>query len=173
MFSEFTCTECLCDSFCKDYEVQKSVQDTCVQKPETIEFVEMDDQIDIDDSTDGVCNDDDANGQTDVSDTSDVDDDDGDDEFKPGDIVWAKHGRIWYPAQIHSLADLLSHLQSHFSLQRDKLLVKWFGEENYSSVTITQVDILGENLIDAATAKSKFIMEQYNIALGQRLSYIS
>ena len=135
----------------------------------------MDDQSEPDDST-GACDDDDDNGQTDVSDEEDDDDDNNDDdvEFNPGDVVWAKHGCIWYPAQIHSLADLPSHLQNRFSAQKDKLIVKWFGEDNYSSVTVNHLYVLGENLIDAArAAKSKFIMEQYNIALGQRLSYTS
>ena len=43
---------------------------------------------------------------------------------------------------------------------------------NFSSVNSSQIDILRENLVHAAkAAKSAFIMEQYNIALGKRLSY--
>ena len=48
------------------------------------------------------------------------------------------------------------------------VIVKWFGENNFSSVSSSQIDALGENLVDAArAAKSTFIMEQYNIALGK------
>ena len=111
VLNEFTCTECSCDGLCKECTAQKSVQDTDVEKPETIQFVEMEDQNEPDDLT-GACNDDDDNGQTDVSDGDNSDDDVEDDEFNPGDVVWAKHGCIWYPAQIHSLADLPFHLQN-------------------------------------------------------------
>ena len=43
---------------------------------------------------------------------------------------------------------------------------------NLSSVNSFQIDVLGENLVDAArAAKSTFIMAQYNIAPGKRRSY--
>ena len=42
---------------------------------------------------------------------------------------------------------------------------------NFSSVNSSQIDVLGENLVDAArAAKSTFIMVQY-IAPGKRRSY--
>ena len=44
---------------------------------------------------------------------------------------------------------------------------------NFSSVNSSQIDVLGENLVDAArAAKSTFIMGQYNIAPGKWLLYI-
>ena len=56
---------------------------------------------------------------------------------------------------------------------KNKLIIKWIGEDNYSSVTYNQVDVLGENLSDDTRAtKSKHIMQQYNVALGLRFSYI-
>ena len=64
-------------------------------------------------------------------------------------MIWAKHGRIWYPAQICSFNYVPSNLPHWFSVQNEK--------------------VLGENLVDAA--KSTFIMGQYNIALEKRLSY--
>ena len=43
---------------------------------------------------------------------------------------------------------------------------------NFSSVNSSKIDVLGENLVDAArSAKSTFIMGQYNIALGKIISY--
>ena len=43
---------------------------------------------------------------------------------------------------------------------------------NFSSVNSSQIDVLGENLVDVArAAKSTFIMGQYNTALGKRLWY--
>ena len=87
-------------------------------------------------------------------------------------MIWAKHGRIWYPAQIRSLNDVPSNLQHRFRVQNNKVIVKWFGENNFSSFNSTQTNVLGENLVDSArVAKSTFIIEQYNIALGKRLSY--
>ena len=88
--------------------------------------------------------------------------------------MWVKHGRNWFPAQIVTLADVPPHLKQRFSGQRDKLIVKWVGEENYNTKSTDQIQTLDENLSDAAlAAKSKYIMQQYNIALGMRLSYVS
>ena len=43
-----------------------------------------------------------------------------------------------------------------------------FGENNFSSVNSCQIDVLGENLADVArAARSTFIMEECNIALGK------
>ena len=50
------------------------------------------------------------------------------------------------------------------------MIVKWFGENNFLSVNSSQIDVLGENLVDAAKAViSVFIMEHYNIALAKGL----
>ena len=40
-------------------------------------------------------------------------------EFNPGDVIWAKDGRIWYPAQICSLNDVPSNLQHQFCVQNN------------------------------------------------------
>ena len=59
------------------------------------------------------------------------------------------------------------------SCKKDKLIVKWFGEDTFSSVDAKDVDVLGENLIDASrAARSHYITQQYNLALGQRYSYV-
>ena len=168
VLNEFTCTECENSNSCEDCKKQKSFLKSNVEKPETVNYVEIEDQIDVDDDEEN-CKDGDDEGQTDdETDTSE----DEDSEFNPGDIIWAKYGRIWYPAQIYSLADVPVHLQSQFQGQKEKVIVKWFGEDKYSSVLVNQLDVLGENLIDAArAAKSKYIMGQYNQALGQKLSY--
>ena len=72
--------------------------------------------------------------------------------------------RIWHPVQICCLNDVPSNLLHWFCIQNNKVIVKWFGENNFSSVNSSQNDVLGENLVDAA--RSTFIMKQYNIALG-------
>ena len=170
VLNEFTCNECEYHELCEDCVKQKSFLQSSIEKPKTVEYVEIEDQADTDDDDDNCCNDDDDDGQTDEA--SDTSDEDNESEFNPGDIIWAKHGRIWYPAQIYCLANLPEHIQSLFQRQKEKVIVKWFGEDNYSSLNVKQVDVLGENLVDASrAAKSQFIMEQYNQALGQRLSY--
>ena len=46
------------------------------------------------------------------------------------------------------------------------MIVKWFEENTFSSVNSSQIDVHGENLVDAAiAARSTFLMEQY-ITLG-------
>ena len=50
--------------------------------------------------------------------------------------------------------------------------VKWFRQNNFSSVNSSQIDVISENLVDAVrAARSTFIVEQYNIALGKRFPY--
>ena len=56
--------------------------------------------------------DDDYQSKTDESDESS-------EEFNPGDVIWAKHGRIWDPAQICSLNDVPSNSQHRFCVQND------------------------------------------------------
>ena len=59
-----------------------------------------------------------------------------------------------------SLADIPENLQQLFQLTKNKLIVKWIGENTYSSVNCNQIDIQGENLLGTArAAKSKYIME--------------
>ena len=116
--------------------------------------------------------DDDDNDDQGQNDESDESSEIEEEEFNPGDVIWAKHGRIWYPAQICTLNDAPSNLQHRFCVQNNKVIVKWFGQNNLSLVNSSQINVLGENLVDAArAAKSTFTMAKYNIALGKRLSY--
>ena len=113
--------------------------------------------------------DDDDEGQNDESYESSENEEE---KFNPGDVIWAKHDRIQYPAQIRTLNDVPSNLQHRFCVQNNKVIVKWFRQNNLSLVNSSQIDVLGENLVDAArAAKSTFTMAKYNIALGKRLSY--
>ena len=36
--------------------------------------------------------------------------------FKPGDIVWARHGRFWYPATVISPTEVADSLKNFFSV---------------------------------------------------------
>ena len=68
--------------------------------------------------------DDDDNNDQGYTDESDESSEDEEEEFNPGDVIWAKHGRIWYPAQICSLNDVPSNLQHRFCVQNNKVIVK-------------------------------------------------
>ena len=71
--------------------------------------------------------DDDDNDDQGQNDESDESSEIEEEEFNPGDVIWAKHGRIWYPAQICTLNDAPSNLQHRFCVQNNKVIVKWFG----------------------------------------------
>ena len=115
------------------------------------------------DECDDQCRDVDDEGQTDVSDDESENEMDEstteeNDEHNPGDIVWAQHGRIWYPAQVVTSGDLPPQLQKQFSTLKEKVIVKWFGENNFSYLNPKQIDSLGKNLVDASrAAKSKYM----------------
>ena len=66
-------------------------------------------------------------------------------------VVWMMYPVIWNIGSVYEITKLLL---------------------NFSSVNSSQIDVLGENLVDAArAAKSIFVTEQYNIPLGERFSY--
>ena len=136
--------------------------------PEKVEYLDMMDieNTDSNSEEDAQFDDKDDQGQTNDSDESNEDEEQKcGDVWCRGDMIWAKHARIWYPAQICSLNDVRSNLQHWFPVQNNKVLVKWFGENNFSSVSSSQIDVLHENLVDVARA-ARSIMEQYNIALA-------
>ena len=145
----------------------KQIDETNVITLEKVEYVDLTDIKNTNNNEDAQFHDDDQ-GQTNESDESSEDEEE---KFNPGDVIWAKHGRIFYPGQICSLNDVPSNLQHRFLVQ-NKVIVKSFGENNFPSVNSSQIDVLGENLVDAArAAKSIFVAEQYNIPLGERFSY--
>ena len=79
---------------------------------------------------------------------------------------------MWYPAEVCALSDVPAELQTNFRKCKDKRIVRWYGESSFSVVGDNNLDILGENLVDARrAARSKHIMEQYNAALGEKLSF--
>ena len=144
------------------------------QTPEKVEYLDLTDieNTESNNNEDAQFHDNDDQGQADEWDTWDESSEDKEEEVNPGNATWAKHGRIWYPAQICSLNDVPSNLQHRFRVQNNKVIVKCFEENNFSSVNSSQIDVLDENLVDVArAAKFTFIMEEYNIALGKWHSY--
>ena len=97
--------------------------------PEKVEYLDLMDieNTDSNNNEDAQFHDDDGQGQTDESDESSEDENE---EFNLGDVICAKHGRIWYPAQICRLNDVPSNLQHRFHVQNNKVIVKWLGKNN-------------------------------------------
>lgn len=152
---KLTCVQCtpakLCEQ-CSSCEPSISTVDEDTDKPEQ--------EI--------ICNDDEDDGPTDLS-SSDPDSDIDEESFKPGDVVWAKHGRMWYPARVVSPFDVPEHLKGPLTrhLTQSKVLVKWYGEDNFSSITIDHLDYLAENKIDSARAsRSHNMLLLYQEALA-------
>ena len=170
--SALTCVDCQINELCDACLKLRIVHKDDIVHPKKVTYVEREtdalDRLPSFESEDEIVDSEDE-GQTDVDTDSD---EEQEIDYKSGDIVWAKYGRIWYPAKVCCLADLPESLQVRFSKYKDKLIVKWFGENMYSSVTASQIDVLEENLVDAArAARSSHILKQYNIALGTKLAY--
>ena len=79
-------------------------------------------------------------GQTDLSESDESDSEDNDSRtYSPGDIVWGKYGRFWYPAVIVSLTDVPEQFRKKFSRVEDNFILKWFGEDRFSAVKIHSI----------------------------------
>ena len=61
-----------------------------------------------------------------------------------GDIVWGKHGRIWYPARVCSNEEVPDNILKKLGRNlMGKMIVKWWGEENYSALPECRIERLG------------------------------
>ena len=178
---DLTCSNCKSDSVCNECNKADTIDKSEIRYPEKIEYVKKVQEhsrcskkfqdVKVIEENDEDCRDGEDNGSSDFE-GSDISDDDEAAAFAPGEIVWAKHGTVWYPAEICSLSDVPYSLQTNFPKCKNKLIVKWFGEETFSVVGENNLDVLGENLVDAKrAARSKNITQQYNAALGRKLCY--
>ena len=120
---DLTCSGCSIEDFCNDCKTLKQIDKTNVITPEKNKYLDLTDieNTGSNNNEDAHFHDDDDQGQTNESDESSEDEEE---EFNPGDVIWAKHGRIWYPAQICSLNDVPSNLQHRFCVQNNKVIVK-------------------------------------------------
>ena len=115
----------------------------------------------------GKVQDQEDDGPSDLSGTDD-DEDQEESQFTPDDVVWAKHGRTWYPAKVVSCADVPEKLhKSLFRNKVDELVVQWYGEKTFSWKKTSQLDHLSENRIDSSRAsKSHRMLLLYQEALS-------
>ena len=104
-------------------------------------------------------------GQTD----EEPDEDDTDDvAFNHGQIVWAKYGRKSYPAKIVGKEDVSEKYQKQlFSVNSDGFtVVHWYGENSYSKIKVSKIQILRESREDSKLADQPDILLKYNMALA-------
>ena len=116
VFFEWTCNECTNNDICHDCNLKKSGTKDDVIRSENIEFVSADEQHEYEfDQASNFVNEDSDNGQTDVSDESD---NETEAEYNSGELIWAKHGRVWYPAQTCYLPEVPVHPQKRFQCKK-------------------------------------------------------
>ena len=113
-------------------------------------------------------------GKTDAESDDDSSSDDEeeikDNDITAGDIVWGMYGRIWYPAQDCTLTDISENTRKLFRNNLQKLILKWYGEENFSLVKESKVERLAENKVDAQRAsRSQTMQKLYNTTLADLL----
>ena len=66
-----------------------------------------------------------------------------------GDIVCAKHEKVWYLAQVFTQNEIPEHvLQKLTKNIQGKLFVKCWGEDNFSVITESNVEPLAQNKVD-------------------------
>ena len=125
VLTDQTCSACSIDAFCDDCKTSKQIDKTNVITSEKVEYPDLTDveNTDSNNSKDPQFHDDDDDDQS-QSDKSDESSEDEEEEFNRGDMIWAKHGRICYHAQICSLNDVSSNLQRWFHVQNNKVIVK-------------------------------------------------
>ena len=159
---QWTCTKCTVASVCEECRESSNI----VSLGNVILGTEDDsilaENIELQDSED--------EGQTDNEEEEDSDVPEEDDDISPGDVVWGLCGRIWYPAKVCSLLDLPEDMQNSFRNSQQKLILKWYGENNFSLVRASKVEQLAENKVDAQRASRSAKMQiLYNTALEDLL----
>lgn len=146
---ERSCVECSPNNFCDKCDA-KSVTLSCADDEDTEDMPQI------------VDNDDEA---TDYSGSESEDENDG---IAPGDIVWGKYGKYWYPGKVVPQQDVpIEHHNFLRCNDSHKVVVKWYGENSFSKIKINNLDLLAENKVDAArAARSSYIHECYQLALS-------
>ena len=66
-------------------------------------------------------------GASDLS--SDSDDNPAEDSISPGDVVWAKYGRTWYPGKVAASYDIPPNQQRNFVRCKgdNSVVIGWHG----------------------------------------------
>ena len=157
---ELSCNKCTMNEVCEE-----CLADEGATQEDIIKGNEFNDE-----ERDNVFHDDDDYGQSDAS-SDDDDSKDDDESVTVGDIVWASHGRIWYPAKICAAGEVPETVLSKLGCSLGgKVIVKWWDKDNYSAVPESQVEQLARNKVDEPRAnKSVQIARSYHAALSELL----
>ena len=68
---------------------------------------------------------------------------------KYNDIVCAKHGKIWYPAQVFTQNEIPEHVLVKINQKHPgQSICKRWGEDNFSVFTESNVEPLAQNKVD-------------------------
>ena len=85
----------------------------------------------------------------------------------PGSIVWVLWGGRRYPAKVILMSDVPEGLRA--SMRKDdgrSVIVKFYGDNDFSRVDLRKVTELGQNIIDLKWSRFTGILEKYNLALA-------
>ena len=160
---EITCTTCtssnVCDS-CKEHVFATS-KDVVNPSGDEDEDDEVEDENNIHDPAD--------DGQSDLEADEEESDEAIDGHINVGTIVWGKHGRIWYPALVVSRDEVPEIALRKLGRNLDsKILIKWWGENNYSALRDNCVEQLARNRVDEYRAhRSNQITKMYHLAVAE------
>ena len=160
---KLTCTECTPSTFCEDCvkfnpSTINPSSDIVIETVEPLELIEQTKRI----------HDDDIGLSDDDSDLDEIFHDENSANFRPGDVVWARHQKIWYPAKIAGRADLPVSLKRKLQKSSANLVpVLWYGKDKHSLIPIRFIDHLSQNRVDESRASvSEDILVKYNEALS-------
>lgn len=166
-FANQSCTDCRVNKICDSCSAEPDADESYIKRVDAEE--ETDTQVDgfRDDEDDGKTDDDSDSDSDDEEETRDVDE-----CTNIGDIVWAKHGRTWYPATIVGLDVVPPQVLQHLGRNLDKKqIVKWWGEENFSALDEKNIEPLARNKSDEFRAnRSTYISKLYHQALAETIS---
>ena len=121
--SYWTCQQCRINQVCSECQKLKGRDKSHTKVNEEEGEEEVESEVDNEQFHDS--EDDGAKDESD-SDESDVD---AEEDYGPGDIVWALYGRRWYPGQLVSMSDLPDHVRGSFKNPNSRYIVKWYGKD--------------------------------------------
>ena len=179
--SKLTCQACTVSSICASCQLSTPVVTEGKVEEAWVRLQQRRNALDEEESEE------DSDGKdTEVEDNAsetedDLASDDGSDEDKngaagseededisePGSIVWVCWGSRWYPAKVVLLAEVPEPVRR--SLKKDtgrSVVVKFFGDNDYSMVDIGKIEELGMTSTDLRRSRTPGLLLKYNLALA-------
>lgn len=152
---QLSCFQCTASKICEE----------CMAK----DLVITNPGAETDESEDEIIYDSDDEGATDDEESDCEENLDDETPFNRGDIVWAKCGKRFYPAKIVGKDEVpAQYHKALFSVaSANHAVVSWYGENRFSRVHVSKIDILAESREDNARAASLDILPLYNLAVRE------